>query len=219
MAILVLICIAVLVVGIAALVTIPVKQVEVVLVDLYWKRSMQAGMSHWEKRESPQKPRGEVRKVVNLNAADPEKKPMWAFEERMWEGLHWIRAEGHDRRFPHWPDDKVREGEEVKGRRELYQATFMAHGAGRYAKSLSQRRWESLQKDKKYRLGLNTFGGVRTVKPPLPATARPTATRAQAPATAAPSSGNGPKTIWSPFDGNASAATRPATDRNDSETE
>lgn len=216
---LVLVCFAVLVVGIAALVSIPVKHVEVVLVDLSWKRSMQVGRSHWEKRESPQKPRGEVRKVVNLNAADPEKKPLWAFEERVWQGLHWIHAEGHDQGYPHWPQDKVRQGEEVKGKRESYHATFIADGARRYAKNLSRRRWERLQKDKKYRIGLNTFGGVRTVKPPLPATARPTGTRAQAPANAAPSSGNGPKTIRPPFDGNTSAATRPPADRNDSATE
>jgi hypothetical protein len=60
-AILVLVCIAVLVGGITALVTIPVKHAEVVLNDLYWKRSMHVGTSHWEKRQSPRKPHGEVR--------------------------------------------------------------------------------------------------------------------------------------------------------------
>lgn len=61
---------------------------------------------------------------MNLNAADSEKKPVWAFEERVWEALHWIRAEGHDQQYVHWPEDKVKEGEEVKSRSELYEATF-----------------------------------------------------------------------------------------------
>jgi hypothetical protein len=46
MATLVLVCIAVLVVGLTALVTIPVKHVKVVLDDLYWKWSMHVGTSH-----------------------------------------------------------------------------------------------------------------------------------------------------------------------------
>lgn len=66
---------------------------------------------------------------------------------------------------------------------------------------------------------VGVFGSVRTVKPPLPVAGRPTATRAQAPATAAPPGGNDPKTIRPPFDGNASAATRPLSEENESETE
>jgi hypothetical protein len=216
MAILVLVCVAVLVIGIAALVTIPVKHAEAVLARLYWKWSMQVGSSHWEKRESPRKPRGDVRNRVNINAADLGKKPLWAYEERVWERLHWIYAYGHDQHYPYWPDDKIKEGEQVKSRSELYQATFSADGAGRYIKNLSRRRWQGLQKDAEYRLGLNMFGGVRTVKPLRPATARPTATHAQASATTTPSGGNDPK-ILSPSDGNTPAATQPPAGRHDSE--
>jgi hypothetical protein len=220
MAILVLVCVAVLVVGITAFVTIPVKHAEVLLVDLYWKRSMQVGRSHWDKRESPRKPRGEVRKVVDLNAGDPEKKPLWAYEERVWEGLHWIHADGHDQQYLHWPEDKKKQGEEVKNRRKLYQASFSADGAGRYAKSLSQRRWERLQQNKKYRLGLNALGSVRTVKPALPAAARRSVTRAQAPATATPSGENSPKPTWPSSGGNTtSAATWLPADGNNPETD
>jgi hypothetical protein len=206
MAIFVLVCVAVLVIGIAALVTIPVKHAEAVLADFYWKRSMQVGRPHWEKRESPRKPRGNVRNRVNINAADPGNKPLWAYEERVWERLHWIHAYGHDQHYPHWPDDKIKEGEQFKSRRELYQATFTADGAGRYIKNLSQRRWQRLQKDAEYRLGLNVFGGVRTIKPLRPATARRTTTPAQAPATAIPCGGNDPNVI-PPSDGTTPAAT------------
>jgi len=103
----------------------------------------------------------------------------------------------------YWPQGKIKEGEDAKSRKELYQANFSATGTGRYPKSLSQRRWKRLQKGKKYRLGLNTFGSVRTIKPPCPAAARPAATP-QAPTTAPPSGGNGPNTTWSPADGSNS---------------
>jgi hypothetical protein len=216
MAILVLVCVAVLVIGITALVTIPVKHVQAVLAGLYWKWSMQVGRSHWEERESPRKPRGEVRNRVNRNAADPGKKPLWAYEERVWEGLRGIHADGDDQLHPHWPDDKIREGEQVKSRSQLYQATFSADGARRYVKRLSRRRWQKLQKDTEYWLGLNTFGGVRTVRPPRPATARPAVAHAQAPATAPPG-GNDPTTLSPPSGANTAAATQPPAGRNDSE--
>jgi hypothetical protein len=186
MGILVLVGIAVLVVGITALVNIPVKHVEVVLSDLYWRRSKHVGTSHWEKRESPRKPHGEIRNVVNLHAGDPEKKPLWAYEEGVWEGLRWIHADGHDQQYLSWPDSEIRDGEEVKSKKELYRADFFATGAGRYAKTLHQRRWTTLRKDTKYRLGLNTFGKVRTVTPPLSTRARPPAARPLAPAAAPP---------------------------------
>jgi hypothetical protein len=138
----------------------------------------------WKKQESPRKPHGEVRELVNLNAEDPEKKPLWAYEERVRERLRWIHADGHGQQYLYWPQGKIKEGEDAKSRKELYQANFSATGAGRYPKSLSQRRWKRLQKGKKYRLGLNTFGSVRTIKPPRPAAARPAATP-QAPPTGA----------------------------------
>jgi len=91
---------------------------------------MHVGAPHWEKRESPGKPRGEVRKVVNLHAGDSEKKPLWEYEQRVWKGLHWIYADGHDQHYPSWPEDEIKEGEEVKTRRELYQASFLAPEPG-----------------------------------------------------------------------------------------
>jgi hypothetical protein len=194
MAILVLVCIAVLVIGITALVTIPVKHAEAVLVDLYWKRS-------------PRKPHGvDVRNVVHLNAGDQEKKPLWSYDERRWERLHSIHADGHDQHYPHWPDDKIKEGEDTKSKKQLYQAKFLATGGGRHTRTLRRRRWERLRKGNKYRLGLNTFGRVATIKPPPFPRARPTMARAQAPATAPPPGAGDERTVGPPADGSDSAA-------------
>jgi hypothetical protein len=195
MAILVLVCIAVLVIGITALVTIPVRHAEAVLNDLYWKWSMEVGIPRWDKRTSPTKPRGEVQNVVNLNAADRQGKPLWSYDQRVWERVRVIHADGHDQNYPHWPDDKIREGEDTKSKKQLYRATFQATGARRHSKRLSRRRWERLRKGNRYQLGLNAFGGVRTVKPPPFPRARPTTAGRQAPATAPPPAGGDGKTI------------------------
>lgn len=165
-AILILGGIVVVIISTIVLVTVPVKHAEAVARDFRWRRSMRIGTRVWVKKKSKRQPKPsiDIRNAKVQNADDPDKL-RYTYEERVWRNMRSFTVSGLSQETVRDPEYILGRDEEVRGRSELYEATFVSEKGRRYAAKVQFAQWKLLRKGAKYQLGRNTFGRVRTIKP------------------------------------------------------
>jgi hypothetical protein len=157
--------------------TVPVKHVEAVARDFSWRRSVDIGKRVWITKKSKRPPRtSDVRYVQAHNADDP-KKLYYTYEKRVWRDMRTVPCSGRSLETVRDPEYTLGKDEEVRRRNEWYHAKFVSETGTPYLTKVRFARWKSLQRGTKYRLGRNTFGGVRTIKPAKAAAYKPPAER------------------------------------------
>ena len=180
MAILILISIVALIIATIVLVTVPVRHVDAVASGFYWQRTAYLATAVWIRKKTKQEPRPSagIRNVEVQFPEDPEKR-RYTYEKRVWRRRRSSPASGSDQRNVHDPHYTLARNEEKIRESELYRASFVADTGVRYSASLSYAKWRMLRKGQNYRLGRNSFGQVRTVKPASPR--RPADSRQRSP--------------------------------------
>jgi hypothetical protein len=164
--ILILVGIVVVIIGTIVLVTMPVRRAEAVARDFRWRRSVRIGTRVWVKKRSKRQPKPsiDIRNVKVQNADEPNKL-RYTYEERVWRNIRSFTRSGLSQETVRDPEYVLGRDEEVRGRSELYEATFVSEKGRRYAAKVRFAQWKFLKKGAKYQLGRNTFGRVRTIKP------------------------------------------------------
>lgn len=172
-AIFILAGIAVVIIGTIVLVTVPVTHAEVVARGFPWRKSVHIGARVWVKKKSKRRPKpsADVRSVEVHNADDP-KKIRYTYEQRLWRDMRSVHASGRGQENVRDPEYTLAGNEEVRRRTELYEAEFVSGEGGRYCAKVRVAQWRLLTEGAKYRLGRNSFGYVRTIKPAKPAVRR-----------------------------------------------
>ena len=165
-AILVLVGIAVVAVGATVLIAIPFRHVEATAKSFPWHRSVRIGQRVWIRKKSKRQPRSspDIRNVKALNANDPDK-IRYTYEKRVWRNMRNVPASGSGHATVEDPHYTLGRDEQVRSRSESYEARFATEEGVRYSAKIRFTRWKTLQQDRRYRLGRNVFGRVRTVKP------------------------------------------------------
>jgi hypothetical protein len=168
MAILVLVGVIVVVIAAIVLFAAPVRHAEAAVTGFSWRWRVRIGTRVWEQRKSKRMPsRGEIRGVQIQHADDPDKRH-YTYEQRVWRKMRSPEVSGGRQDTVQRPVYQLRMNEEVRDERQWYKATFTSEAGRRYTARLPVHQWKSLTKGSTYRLGRNTFGAVRTVKPKRP---------------------------------------------------
>jgi hypothetical protein len=167
---LILVGIVIVVIATIVLVAVPVKHVEAVAREFYWRRIVHIGRRVWVKRKSKRQPKPsvDIRNVAAQNADDPSKLH-YTYEERVWRNMRTAPATGRRQTPLRDPLYTLGRDEEVRGTTDSYEARFVSAEGRRYRAKVRLAQWNQLKGGAKYRLGKNALGHVRTVKPPRPA--------------------------------------------------
>ena len=162
------------------LVTVPVRHEEAVTREFHWRRSVDIGKRVWVTKKSRRRPRttADVRNVAAHNADDP-KKLYHTYEKRVWKDMHTVPRAGRGHETVQDPAYTLAMDEQVRRRNELYKAKFVSEIGTPYWAKVRFARWKMLEEGTKYRLGRNTFGGVRTIKPAKATAYKPPTERGQ----------------------------------------
>jgi|ERR1700689_1082867 hypothetical protein len=162
------------------LVVVPVRHVDAVARDFPWRRSVRIGTRAWVRKGSKRQPKAsiDIRNVRIQNADDPKKR-RYTYEARVWRNMRRVTASGLSHATVRDPEYELGRNEEVRGKEALYQARFVSEESRHYSAKMRLTRWTSLKAGRKYRLGRNTFGRVRTIKPAKPAIKRHPSEHAQ----------------------------------------
>lgn len=179
-AILILILIAVVIVTAIVLFTMPFRHMEAVAREFRWRRSVDIGKRVWITKKSKGRPRtsADVRNVEPHNADDP-KKLYYTYEKRVWRDMRTVPRAGWSQETVADPEYVLGKDEQVRRKSEWYQAKFVSEIGTPYLAKVRFERWKSLRNGTTYRLGRNTFGNVRTVKPARATASKPPAERGQ----------------------------------------
>lgn len=165
-AILILIGIVVVIIAVIALVTVPVKHVEAVARGFSWRRIVHIGRRVWVKKKSKRqpKPSADIQNVEVQHPDDPGKL-YYIYEERVWRNMRSVPASGRREEPVRDPQYTLGRDEEVRRKTDSYEARFHSEDGTRYSAQIRFAQWKSLKEGTRYRLGSNTFGDIRTVKP------------------------------------------------------
>jgi len=176
--ILILVGVVVVVIGTIVLVTVPVRHAEAIARDFPWRRSVYIGTRTWVKKKSRRQPKtsSDIRNVQVQNANVPDKLH-YTYEKRVWRNMRSIPASGRGQESVRDPLYTLGRDEAVRRRTQSYQASFLSEDGRRYSAKVRFAQWRLLKKGRKYRLGRNTFGHVRTIKPARPAVKQRTSDR------------------------------------------
>jgi len=157
--------IALVVVAAITAVVVPVRRVDAVVSEFFWRRTLLIGTRVWVKRTSKRKPTGDVRNVEVRHAADPERR-RYTYEERVWRKMRRVEESRHSQDGVRWPLHILGRDEEIRKRKELYKVTFRSAEGRRYMRKMRRfGEWQALRKGPKYQLGRNAFGAVVAIRP------------------------------------------------------
>lgn len=162
----ILIGIVVVIIAVIVLVTVPVKHAEAVARDFSWRRIVHIGRRVWVKKKSKRKPKPSV-DIRNVEVQHPEdpRKLYYSYEERVWRNMRSIPASGRREEPARDPPYTLGSDEEVRRRTDSYKARFLSEDGRHYSAQVRFAKWKLLKEGTRYRLGSNTFGHIRTVKP------------------------------------------------------
>jgi hypothetical protein len=154
--------------------------VEAVAKEFSWRRSVDIGRRVWITKKSKRRPRtsADARNVEAHNAEDP-KKLYYTYEQRVWRDMRTVPRTGRSQETVRDPEYTLGKDEQVRRKSERYEARFVSEIGTPYSAKVGFARWKSLRTGTNYRLGRNTFGGVRTVKPAGATVYKPPSERAQ----------------------------------------
>jgi hypothetical protein len=152
------------VVAVAVLFLVPLRHAESEAREFPWRWRMRVGTPTWVGRRSKRLPSGNIRYVVMYNDENPKKR-YYSYEKRVWRNIRSIETSGWSQDTVRSPQYQLRNGEEVRRERQSYKAKFASEDGRYYLAKIRLEKWKSLEKGRAYRLGRNTFGSVRTVKP------------------------------------------------------
>jgi hypothetical protein len=93
----------------------------------------------------------------------------YTYEERVWRNMRSVPASGRREQPVRDPQYTLGRDEEVRKKTDSYKATFLSEDGTRHSAQVRLAQWKLLMEGTKYRLGSNTFGRIRTVKPAKPA--------------------------------------------------
>jgi hypothetical protein len=168
-AVLILVGIVVVTISTIILVAVPVRYMEAVAKDFRWRRSVQIGTRVWVNKRGKRQPKtsSDIRNVTVLNAGGAGN-PRYTYEKRVWRNMRSVSISGRGQATVREPSYTLGRSEEVRSRHDSYEARFVSEEGGHYSAKIQFARWKLLKANARYRLGRNTFGRVRTIKPAKP---------------------------------------------------